>query len=1180
MRGTSASSSSIEHGDSRVPRPAAGMMGGMDMRATTFGGPKGPKFATLDGTIAHHAPDHPDWTVDVPLRLRGRSRRGAPDVALEFVRVDIGTERPPGTPARDAVWPRTLQSQSLVCRAVDLCETALVVACLGAADPHGPGAHLSTALAAGGAARAATFALAARRRAVNGTDAPRRASCHVGWTKHATDPGALIARLCDAAFALHVSGAALKVTAPETHHAVKSAAALAGVRVAFSQPTRRRKRRANGNQTRVAEAGQGDGIILNTQNVPDLPSSGVDVSAWHARYRWSALRLAPLVPPQPRAPKFKNAIATLAGVAIAVTNCPYAEDGTVSFGTTSGDTTLAAVSSVGGVRPYGFCKRLDVSWRGRSGKNTRKKSTPERRDGRWGRSSWATRGDAHGLDLRVPDGTVSFGTTSGDTTLAAVSSVGGVRPYGFCKRLDVSWRGRSGKNTRKKSTPERRDGRWGRSSWATRGDAHGLDLRVPFENLGNVTCAEILAPAVAEPPSTSSSARSSPVRYRGRNGDSDGRQESDSDASSRNADGDTAARGGGRSDGGVPFWISNQSAGAIASSDVVATALASDQDASAADGDIWRDPNFDGVGASAFELSARALYLFLAFTPVFCVAMPLLMLAESELLRYVSGGGSRTGDTGDSQTLTLRRAYLRRRAFAFLHFSVSLCGAALVKWAQWASVRRDVFPSDFCDAMGHFHDDAPQHGFRQTEREIRKHLGVPISKIFSHFPKTPVASGSVAQVYRAVLRPEVATACAARDPEFARRVAVDQRRHRRIEENARAVQARAGRGGQRSVAVGAGGSAARRSRSFWRRLFKSSDGEAADVLVAPLSDGVSPATTETSHSTEHSALADLSARTVAVKVRHPNVARQIFLDFQILKSAARLVSNVPALQGLNLQETLSQFSHTMTSQTDLRVEAFNLRKFGRNFRNVEQVLAPWPVVGLVEEGVLCETFERGEALSSAIRRGCEDNTTTCALGVDTYLKMLLRDNFLHSDLHPGNILYHRETEGALSGSTDKNSSQAQLTARSLKAVKLVLLDFGIADSLPVDVRDRFLTFLFSLARQDGVSAANSLLTWSSAQTCVGPEADMLREDVKELVNSRCNLQKHSVDIDDVLKSVMVLLRKRNVAIDAVFASLVVSMCVLVGFATALDEELNLFEVAISAFLSWSVTGDVVGKLYA
>ena len=128
-----------------------------------------------------------------------------------------------------------------------------------------------------------------------------------------------------------------------------------------------------------------------------------------------------------------------------------------------------------------------------------------------------------------------------------------------------------------------------------------------------------------------------------------------------------------------------------------------------------------------------------------------------------------------------RRAALRRRAFSTAHFSISLCGAALVKWAQWASVRRDVFPGDFCDAMGHFHDDAPKHSYAQTAREVRRHLGVPVERVFAHFPKHPVASGSVAQVYRAVLRPEVATACAARDPEFARRIAAEARRCRRSE---------------------------------------------------------------------------------------------------------------------------------------------------------------------------------------------------------------------------------------------------------------------------------------------------------------------------------------------------------------------------------------------------------------
>ena len=66
----------------------------------------------------------------------------------------------------------------------------------------------------------------------------------------------------------------------------------------------------------------------------------------------------------------------------------------------------------------------------------------------------------------------------------------------------------------------------------------------------------------------------------------------------------------------------------------------------------------------------------------------------------------------------------------------------------------------------------------------------------------------------------------------------------------------------------------------------------------------------------------------------------------------------------------------------------------------------------------------------------------------------------------------------------------------------------------------------------------------------------------------------------MLKAVMVLLRRRGVSIDAVYASLVVSLCVLVGFANSLDENLNLFDVAVTAFLSYSVTGDIAGKLYA
>ena len=43
-------------------------------------------------------------------------------------------------------------------------------------------------------------------------------------------------------------------------------------------------------------------------------------------------------------------------------------------------------------------------------------------------------------------------------------------------------------------------------------------------------------------------------------------------------------------------------------------------------------------------------------------------------------------------------------------------------------------------------------------------------------------------------------------------------------------------------------------------------------------------------------------------------------------------------------------------------------------------------------------------MAKYIRQPAPFNTQIVALGVDTYLKMLLTDNFVHTDLHPGNIL--------------------------------------------------------------------------------------------------------------------------------------------------------------------------------
>ena len=151
----------------------------------------------------HH--DHSDaWRVDVPLRLRGRVSRGAPDVTIEIIRVGVG-ERPAGVPVRGSAWTRddrdhhhardgTVDASRPRCRfdpfarAVDIAETAAVLACVAAAD-DGSGSgfrRVNAALAFAGAARLAVETVASASDA-----SPVRFSFPP-----------VAARFCDAAFAL------------------------------------------------------------------------------------------------------------------------------------------------------------------------------------------------------------------------------------------------------------------------------------------------------------------------------------------------------------------------------------------------------------------------------------------------------------------------------------------------------------------------------------------------------------------------------------------------------------------------------------------------------------------------------------------------------------------------------------------------------------------------------------------------------------------------------------------------------------------------------------------------------------------------------------------------------------------------------------------------------------------
>jgi predicted unusual protein kinase regulating ubiquinone biosynthesis (AarF/ABC1/UbiB family) len=703
--------------------------------------------------------------------------------------------------------------------------------------------------------------------------------------------------------------------------------------------------------------------------------------------------------------------------------------------------------------------------------------------------------------------------------------------------------------------------------------------------------------------------------------------------------------------------------------------------------------------ARALRAQLAALRAALAGLAALLELLLLLALGGDWMAAAAGGGGGGAGGGGGPFEAAALR--LRRAAWSLLVGGCARSGAAVIKCGQWAAVRRDLFSGDLCDALSRLHDDAPAHAPAQTRRALaRAGMVVVVGGegsetggrgvarcVFESFDWEPVASGSIAQVHRAVLR--------------------------------------------------LGGEGVIGSSSSSALINKSDD---ADGLV------------------------------VAVKVRHPGVARHIAMDFLLLHRLAALVerawlwsgARVAAASGRRglarpppppppppLVHTLAQFSRTMAAQADLRVEAVHMLRFARDFGGGGAVVdarrggkgrvpppppplpiaVPLPLPGLASADVLVETFEPGasvgrhlaaavaeraaldrrarerrlerrrrerecaerqqqqqeqeqeqeqeqredeaeaggraraallppplpppprqggrsrlatartllgraasvlgRALSSGRQAWCErrrglrqrrrqrrqqshqqqsqqqqppcgsSSITTSgqtrsqivALFLEAWLKMLLDTGFMHQDLHPGNLLVRPRGSGGGGGvggggSNDDDHDRQQQQQQQ----QLVLLDFGLAEELPPDVRLHFTSFLNHVAAGNAAHATRHLLRWSSAGAELSAAASprgrgalsthqkrALLADVAEMFAAAGpGLAARAIDLDAVLSRTLALVRRHGLSLDGSYALLCMGCCSLVRAAAALDPRFNLMDALAPELLAHAVLGRTLG----
>lgn len=86
-----------------------------------------------------------------------------------------------------------------------------------------------------------------------------------------------------------------------------------------------------------------------------------------------------------------------------------------------------------------------------------------------------------------------------------------------------------------------------------------------------------------------------------------------------------------------------------------------------------------------------------------------------------------------------------------LRIAFEKLGPTFIKFGQLLSLRPDLIPSEYVEEFEKMQDHVPPVPFSEAKKVIETELGKPIDKVFTSFDKKPIASASIAQVYKAKL---------------------------------------------------------------------------------------------------------------------------------------------------------------------------------------------------------------------------------------------------------------------------------------------------------------------------------------------------------------------------------------------------------------------------------------------
>lgn len=281
----------------------------------------------------------------------------------------------------------------------------------------------------------------------------------------------------------------------------------------------------------------------------------------------------------------------------------------------------------------------------------------------------------------------------------------------------------------------------------------------------------------------------------------------------------------------------------------------------------------------------------------------------------------------------------------------------------------------------------------------------------------------------------------------------------------------------------------------------------------------------------------------------------------------------------SLPRACKNFTDIMQLQVDLRNESHNLDRFRENFKckvnnNTGKVSFPEPI--LSEYDCLVEDYMDNsrcisEYLFDESSNGMLVRRKLAGPLLRAFLQMVFMDNFVHCDLHPGNILVRKTKVLRTTTWWDSvvKNDDAESSASSEDKYTIVFLDAGIVTTLNNNDQQNLKDLFKAVILNNGEEAGRLMVERARFERCSCTKGgiEIFSKGIADIVSDFHDRRKHGltlgvVCIGSLLGRVLDLCRIHQVEIDPAMANVVMSTLVLEGLGRALEPNLNLFDIAL------------------